>query len=231
MPLKEVRYDKTHFYRIVCKDLDIKDCYVGHTTDFKTRKCQHKHNSINSNSEKHKTYVNGFIRENGGWDNWDMILIKTEKCENEIDARSKERDYIEKFKASLNKIKRPYVSEEEKKDWYKEYYGEHREEILEQKKEYWQNKREDRLEYRQEYYDRERDNILERKRAKRLENLEEERRRDREHYHKHKEKYLARDKEKVECECGAVVCRGYLREHKKSKKHQQYLQNQTNPQE
>ena len=90
-----------------------------------------------------------------------MILIKTDKCENEIDARSKERDYIEKFKPSLNKIKRPYVSEEEKKDWYKEYYGEHREEILEQKKEYWQNKREDRLEYRQEYYDRERDNILE----------------------------------------------------------------------
>ena len=45
-----------------------------------------------------------------------MILIKTDKCENEIDARSKERDYIEQYKASLNKIKIPYVSEEEKKE-------------------------------------------------------------------------------------------------------------------
>ena len=26
------------FCKIVCKDLDIKDLYVGHTTDFKTRK-------------------------------------------------------------------------------------------------------------------------------------------------------------------------------------------------
>ena len=53
-----------------------------------------------------------------------MILIKTDKCENEIDARSKERDYIEQYKASLNKIKIPYVSEEEKKKLYKIYYAE-----------------------------------------------------------------------------------------------------------
>ena len=27
-------YSKTHFYKIVCKDLNIKDCYVGHTIKF-----------------------------------------------------------------------------------------------------------------------------------------------------------------------------------------------------
>ena len=231
MPLKEINYDETHFYRIVCRDLNIKECYVGHTTDFYSRKCRHKSNCNNTNQEHYNLYVYEFIRENGGWENWDMILIKTEKCNNELEARARERNYIEMFKASLNSMKKPYVSEEEKKELYKEYYGEHREKILKQKKGYYQEKREEKLEYRHEYYERERDNILERKRAKRLENLEEERTRDREHYHKHKEKYLARDKEKVECECGAVVCRGYLREHKKSKKHQQYLQNQNNPQE
>ena len=230
MPLKAINYDKTHFYRIVCKDLDIKECYVGHTTDFNTRKCQHKHDSIRNNSEKHNIYVYEFIRENGGWDNWDMVLIKTEKCDNEIDAKSKERYYIEQYKASLNKIKRPYISEEEKKELYKEYYGEHREDILEQKKDYYQDKREERLKYKQEYYERERDNILERKREKKLENIEEERRKDRERYHKHKEKYLAKDKEKVECECGVIVCRSYLTAHKKTNKHLQYLQNQSNPQ-
>ena len=52
-----------------------------------------------------------------------------------------------------------------------------------------------------------------------------------EQYYKHKDKQLARDKEKVVCECGAVVCRGGMSEHRKTKKHQQYLQSQTNPQE
>ena len=47
---------------------------------------------------------------------------------------------------------------------------------------------------------KEKEIIYQKKRAKRLENLEDERRRDREHYHKHKDKYLARDKEKVECD-------------------------------
>ena len=36
MPRKELNYDKTYFYKIVCKDLNIKDCYVGHTLNFKT---------------------------------------------------------------------------------------------------------------------------------------------------------------------------------------------------
>ena len=95
--------------------MDIKERYVGHTADSNTRKCQQK-KSINNKSEKHNVCVYEFIRENGGWDNWDMILTKTDKCENEIDARSKERDYIEQYKASFNKIKIPYVSEEEKKE-------------------------------------------------------------------------------------------------------------------
>ena len=166
MPLNAINYDETHFYRIVCKDLNIKECYVGHTTDFHSRKCRHKCNCYNTNAEHYNLYVYEFIRENGGWENWDMILIKTNKCNNELEARSKERDYIEMFKASLNSIKRPYVSEEEKKELYKEYYGEHREEILEQKKDYYQDNREARMEYKHKYYERERDSILERKKRK-----------------------------------------------------------------
>ena len=42
MPRIKIDYSNTMFYKIVCKDLDIKDFYVGHTTDFKTRKNCHK---------------------------------------------------------------------------------------------------------------------------------------------------------------------------------------------
>ena len=58
-------------------------------------------------------------------------------------------------------------------------YNEHRDEILENHRIYYQETKEDRIAYKHLYYDRERDNILERKKAKRLNNLEEERRKDR----------------------------------------------------
>ena len=44
-----------------------------------------------------------YIRDNGGWDNWDMILIEQCKCENRLDSLRKEREYIELFEATLNK--------------------------------------------------------------------------------------------------------------------------------
>ena len=48
---------------------------------------------------------------------------------------------------------------------------------------------------------------------------------------KHGDKYYEREREKIECECGSVVCRNFLAGHRKTAKHQQYLQSQTNPQE
>ena len=32
MPKKEIDYSNTIIYRIVCKDTNITECYVGHTT-------------------------------------------------------------------------------------------------------------------------------------------------------------------------------------------------------
>ena len=166
MPKFPMDYSNTYFYKIVSKDPDDLNMYIGHTTNFTKRKHRHKGCCLNENNTHHNLPLYQHIRLNGGWENWDMILIEIEKCNNELEARAREKYYIEMFKSSLNSIKRPYVSEEEKKELYKEYSDEHREEILEQKKEYWQNNREERLEYRHEYYERERDNILERKKEK-----------------------------------------------------------------
>ena len=75
MPQKEVNYDRTHFYENVCKDLSITDCYVGHTTNLKSKKSHHKSNCYNTNAEHYNLYVYEFIRENGGWESRDMIEI------------------------------------------------------------------------------------------------------------------------------------------------------------
>ena len=74
MPRKEMDYSKTHFYKIVCKDLNIKDCYVGHTTNFKNRKHDHRQKCYQENDQIHyNIYLYQFIRENGGFENFDMI--------------------------------------------------------------------------------------------------------------------------------------------------------------
>ena len=120
MPSKPIDYSKTHFYKIICRDLNIKDCYVGHTTDFTKRKSKHKGKcSLEGNRDYH-LYVYQFIRENGGWGNFDMILIKTVECNNSLEARKVERDLIEELEATLNQ-RCPYQTEEGKKEKKKEW--------------------------------------------------------------------------------------------------------------
>ena len=118
MPKVAMDYSKTHFYKIVSKDLNIQDCYVGHTTSFNKRKGHHKHICYNSSNRCHNIYLYQFIRENGGWDNFQMILIKTENCLNKLEAENRERYYIETLKATLNKS-RPTITNEEKKHMIK----------------------------------------------------------------------------------------------------------------
>ena len=63
-----------------------------------------------------------FIRENGGFDNSDTRLIKTDFCENVLEARRKEREYIEQLNATLNTVKRPYASKAEKEETLRHWY-------------------------------------------------------------------------------------------------------------
>ena len=53
MPKKEIDYQNTIIYKIVCNDLNVKDVYVGHTTDFTKRKSHHKSSCNNHNSKVH----------------------------------------------------------------------------------------------------------------------------------------------------------------------------------
>ena len=57
MPRKPINYTNTHFYKIVCKDISINDCYIGHTTDFKRRKSNHKRTCYNENDQVPLQYL------------------------------------------------------------------------------------------------------------------------------------------------------------------------------
>ena len=102
MPKKEIDYSKTVIYKIVCNDLSITDLYVGSTTRFTIRKCQHKY-SCNSSYKQSEFKVYKIIRDNGGWDNWSMIQIEEYPCANGNEAKARERYWYEQLNATLNK--------------------------------------------------------------------------------------------------------------------------------
>jgi len=104
MPRQNIKFENNMNYKIVCKDVNVKDVYVGRTTSFISRKSSHRKGSnsegkLNSDRLLYKT-----IRENGGWDNWEMILIENYPCENNIDADKRERYWVEQLNANLNSV-------------------------------------------------------------------------------------------------------------------------------
>ena len=206
-------YSKIQIYRLVCKNMEVKECYIGSTTNWTKRKQLHKRccNTETDKAYNQKKYV--FIRANGGWSEWEMVLIEAFPCENSLEARKRERYWAEQFASGLNAIK-AYVSEEERKEYEKKYKIEHADKIKEQHREY--NKKyhtehaEEKKEYNKEYH------------TKNAEQLKEKMK---ENYKKHAEQISEKGKEKITCECSAVIRKGEKTRHFKSKKHIQFIQN------
>ena len=83
MPKKEIDYSKCVIYKIQHKDNDAL-LYVGHTTDFIKRKCNHKTNVKCEPSSKYNLKVYQMIRENGGWDNF-LVKITDKRKQKRIE--------------------------------------------------------------------------------------------------------------------------------------------------
>jgi hypothetical protein len=102
MPRLPINYANTIIYKIVCNDLNITECYVGHTTDFVCRKQCHKKRCINKTNKKHNSKLYKVIRSNGGWENYSMIEIEKFPCQDVNEAKKKERECFENHNSSLN---------------------------------------------------------------------------------------------------------------------------------
>lgn len=171
MPKKPIDYSNTIVYMLCCKDPTITDVYVGHTTNLPKRKASHKSRCNNPKCGEYNMYVYQFIRENGGWENWEMIVLETASCVDGDDARKLEREWFEKKGASLNKYI-PLVTEEEQSEKNKIYHQEHKDEISERKKIYRQEHKDElnikKKIYTQEHKDQKREYDKNRKALKKL---------------------------------------------------------------
>jgi hypothetical protein len=180
-------------YKIICKDENVKDCYVGSTKDFNRRKKTHEKDLKHRNHKLQTT-----INNNGGWDNWNMLEIEKIIC-NKKEALIKEQFWINEFQSSLNSQK-SHITNEERKERNKlytiNYNNSHREQIHNYNKNY-RIKNIDEIKLRdKKYYEANKDNIC-----------------------KKNQEYSSA---KITCECGKMLSRCSLSKHKKSKQHLTY---------
>jgi len=127
MPKKVFNYSKCAIYKIVCNDLSVSDCYVGHTTNFIQRKAKHKNCCNNEKSKDYNLKVYKTIRANGGWQNFSMVLVEDYKCDNKLQAASRERFWYENLKANMNSN----VPNQTVKEYNEKYYVENQEKFKE----------------------------------------------------------------------------------------------------
>jgi hypothetical protein len=132
MPRKEIDYSKNIIYKIECNDLNITDCYVGHTTEFRKRKAAHKSDCNNIKSKNYNYNVYKFIRENGGWENWTMVMIQRYPCDDALEAGKRERYWFKRLNATLN----TYIPSRSQKESSQEYYNDNKVEIKIKRKQY-----------------------------------------------------------------------------------------------
>jgi hypothetical protein len=104
MPKSDIDYSNTIIYKITCTNPEIKDVYVGHTTNFVQRKHCHKQGCNNTKSSNYNCKLYKTIREKGGWDNWKMEIIYFFNCSDQYEARQKEQEYFISLNANLNSI-------------------------------------------------------------------------------------------------------------------------------
>jgi hypothetical protein len=226
MPRNPINYSKTIIYKLCCNDINITEIYIGSTTDFKARK---KHHKSNCNNEKCKIYnlkVYQYIRDNGGWDNWSMIMIEEYSCNSKLEAEKRERYYIEELKSTLNyniptQTKKEYYenNQDKLKEYKKEYYKNNQDKLKEYHKEYYENNQDKLKEYYKEYCENNQDKIKEYKKEYCENNQDKLKEYKKEWYENNKKKL----KEKFNCDCGGCYTKNYIYRHIQTKKHQEYL--------
>jgi hypothetical protein len=197
MPKLPVDYSKTIIYKLVHKeDYDNEHIYIGSTTDFVKRKNSHKRNCNYENQKAHNDKKYQYIRENGGWDCFNMIEVEKFPCNDGNEARAREEYWRSHFNAKLN-ARRSYITPEERKEQDKEYYTQHKGKRLE----YNEQHKDKILEDQKEYYGQNKDKLLEK---------------NKKYYEQNKDKLLKKMKQQITCVCGCVITKSSLTRHRKT---------------
>jgi len=98
------------------------------------------------------------IRNNGGWEEWTMLLVENFPCTKKTEADVRERYWIDYYKSQLN----TYIPGRTKKEWI----NDHKKEISEYQKEWYNEHKEKVDEYQKEWYNEHKKEISEKLKEK-----------------------------------------------------------------
>ena len=175
--------------------------YIGSTTNFKMRKCQHKANCLNETSAKYNYPLYQSIRTNDGWYSFSMIQIKEFPCNTKRELEAEEFKLIHELKATLNTHK---YTTEQKPIRMKEYREANKETIKIKDKIY----RELHPEIKKKYEEEHKEEIKDKNKNYRLEN---------------EVKIKEFKSKKYDCPCGGKYCHSEKARHYKTQKHLKYI--------
>jgi len=91
-------------YQIVPKDKSINLKYNGQTTNFERRKSQHTSICVNPNVQAYNHKLYQTIREQGGFDNFEFVILEKHLVNDISEARIRERHWYDLLESNMNSI-------------------------------------------------------------------------------------------------------------------------------
>lgn len=214
-------YKNGKIYKIV--DNTNGNIYIGSTCQpLCKRIAKHKsnYNDWIKDNEKNN-FVSSFkILENG---DYQIILIEEYPCENKEQLRMREQYYKDNNNC-INHIN-AYTSKEYKQEYKKDWYNNNIDILKEKSKQWRENNKEKLKEYFKNHYENNKETIKEKVKNWYDNNIEHKKEYDKNYYEKNKERIQQRDNIQVLCECGLMSSKSNLTRHKKTLKHQNFLNN------
>jgi hypothetical protein len=229
MPRGIVDYSQGRIYQIV-NDID-DDVYIGSTCNsLSNRMCQHKVRMKQSNCENRRLYQH--IKEIG-IEHFRIELIEYFPCETKEQLHAREGQLIRQL-GTLNckiegRTKNEY-NEDNKEDILekqKQYYEAHKAEILEKQKQYYEANKEALAEKKKQWYEAHKEDILEKNEQYRETHKEALVEKQKQYREANKDEIAERQGRIFECPCGSKCRWNEKARHFKSKKHMDYMANQT----
>jgi hypothetical protein len=169
--------------------------YVGSSTSLRNRRASHKSKCTNEKDKAYNRPVYQYIRENGGWDNWELLTIERVEYEFGFELKDRERHHMETLHATLNSQVPNRTAAE--------YHNDNKVEIHQRQKQYRQNHKVETKQYYQQYHQDNREELNQQKKQ---------------YYHQCKEKL----NRKHDCPCGGKYTHQGIARHLKTERHQNY---------
>lgn len=113
-------YNESRVYKIWCNLSGIDEIYVGSSVNFVARCLLHRSDCNNINSPRYDNKLYNYIRNNGGFENFNIHVLEIFPCKNYIELHQREQKWIDELKPTLNNNK-SYQTNEDFKNYMNKY--------------------------------------------------------------------------------------------------------------